>query len=146
MKKKFKFTIRGNEYDVEIQNLENNVVDLEINGTQYSVEIHQEKATVSAPKTPKLTRTQVPEPKRSEQKLKKNISGSGTAVAAPLPGTILKVFVASGDPVKKGDKLLIMEAMKMENEILAEKDGTITSVQVREGDTVLQGDAMLEIA
>ena len=66
-------------------------------------------------------------------------------VDAPLPGTIFKLNVKEGDSVKKGQTILILEAMKMENNILAEKDGVINKIHVAEGDAVLQGDILVEI-
>ncbi len=141
--KKFKFTIRGNQYDVEINDVENDVIELEVNGTSYKVEVERK---VKKSKTPTLVRAKVPDPKRSEMKLKKNISNKATVVSAPLPGTIFKMEVAVGDVVKRGDKLLVMEAMKMENDILSEKDGTISAVKVAVGDSVLQNDVLVEIS
>ena len=140
--KTYKFTIRGHAYDVEILNIEDNIVEIEVNGTHYRVELEKE---IKNPKTPKLVRSKVPSPTIKERKIKKNISGTATKVVAPLPGTILKIFVKVGDTVNTGDKLLIMEAMKMENEVLAEKSGTIKSISISEGDSVLQNDILLEI-
>jgi glutaconyl-CoA/methylmalonyl-CoA decarboxylase subunit gamma len=140
--KKYKFTIQGIDYDVDILNFEDNVVEIEVNGTNYSVEVHKD---VKKTKTPKLVRASVPQPKRSESKPKKNISSAGTAVKAPLPGSIFKLLVKEGDEVKTGDVLLIMEAMKMENNVLAEKDGRVINVKIAEGDAVLQNDVLLEI-
>ncbi|MDF1546604.1 MAG: biotin/lipoyl-binding protein [Bacteroidales bacterium] len=140
--KNYKFTIRGNIYDVDILSFEDNIAEIEVNGTNYTVEVHKEVKTT---KTPKLVRASVPEPTRSESKIKKNISTSATPVKAPLPGSILQIFVKEGDEVKIGDKLLIMEAMKMENNVLAEKSGKVTSLKVKTGDTVLQNDVLLEI-
>ena len=71
--------------------------------------------------------------------------GAGYKMAAPLPGTIMQIFVKQGDTVKKGDKLLMYEAMKMENNLLAEADGTITAINCRQGDNVLQGDVLIVI-
>lgn len=141
--KKFKFTIRGNEYDVHIEKIENNIAEIEVNGTNYTVELHSE---VKASKTPKLVRSMVPPPSRKEQKLPKNIGSKANAVKSPLPGTIIKILVKEGQEVKKGDNLLIMEAMKMENNVLSEKEGVISSIKVKEGDTVLQNDILIEIA
>lgn len=138
--KKFKFKIRGNEYDVELKNLEDNNAEIEVNGTTYNVEIQQE---VKRSKTPKIVRRNVA-PSKSESKIKKSIA-SGSTIKAPLPGTILKLMVKEGAEVKKGDTLLIMEAMKMENNIMADKDGTIKSIKVSEGDSVLQDDTLIEI-
>jgi biotin carboxyl carrier protein len=139
--KKFKFTIRGNDYDVEVLRFEDNIAKIEVNGTRYDVEVHKQ---VVQPKTPVLVRKEVPEPHRSETKIRKSISG--TVVKAPLPGNIMQVFVKGGDAVKKGDKLLIYEAMKMENTIQAEKEGTVSSVKVQPGDSVLEGDVLIELS
>ena len=73
------------------------------------------------------------------------VTGSGEMVAAPMPGTILKVNVTNGDAVKEGQVLLVLEAMKMENEIMAPKSGTITQVAVQKGASVNTGDALVFI-
>jgi biotin carboxyl carrier protein len=140
--KKFKFKIRGNSYDVEIKDFEDNVAQIEVNGTLYEVEVEQKETARS--KTPKLVRSQV-QTKRSDSKIKKSVSSRATSVKAPLPGNIFKILVKEGDEVKKGDNIMIMEAMKMENNVLAEKDGKISSIKVKEGDSVLQNDVLAEI-
>jgi len=137
--KKFEFSISGNKYEVEIKDVEDNIAKIEVNGTPYSVEIHRE---VKKPKTPKLVRSEV-RVKPGEGNIVKSTSG-GHSVKAPLPGNIFKMLVKEGDTVKKGDVLLIMEAMKMENNVMAEKDGTIKSIKVKVGDNVLQNDTLLE--
>lgn len=137
--KKFEFSISGNKYEVEIKDVEDNIAKIEVNGTPYSVEIHRE---VKKPKTPKLVRSEV-RVKPGEGNIVKSASG-GHQVKAPLPGNIFKMLVKEGDTVKKGDVLLIMEAMKMENNVMAEKDGTIKSIKVKVGDNVLQNDTLLE--
>jgi len=140
--KKFKFTIRGQKYEVEISNFEDEVVSLEVNGTPYEVAIERDAKEVS--KTPKLVRRPVPMNDAGDKMTK--AAGAASKISAPLPGNIFKVLMKEGDAVKKGDKVLIMEAMKMENDILADSDGTITSLKVKEGDAVLQGDTLVEIA
>jgi biotin carboxyl carrier protein len=137
--KKFDFTIRGNKYNVEIKSFEENIADIEVNGTSYKVEVHKEVKTT---KTPQLVRPEIQ--KEGSGKIKKKLS-STYVVKAPLPGNIFKVLVKVGDEIKKGDNMLIMEAMKMENNILSEKDGTIKSIKIAEGDAVLQGDSLIEI-
>jgi biotin carboxyl carrier protein len=139
--KKYKFTIRGHNYDVEILGIEDNVADIEVNGTKYAVEVHHE---IKQPKTPVFLRSRVPSPTRSETKIKKDIRGM-VSIKSPLPGNIMQVFVKEGDKVKKGDKLLMYEAMKMENNVLAEKDGTITAIKVQVGDSVLQDELLIEM-
>ena len=140
--KKFKFKIRGNTYEVEIKDFEDNIAQIEVNGTQYEVEVEQKESARS--KTPKLVRSQV-QTKRSDSKIKKTVSSKVSSVKAPLPGNIFKILVQVGDEVKKGDKIMIMEAMKMENNVLADKDGKIKSIKVKEVDSVLQNDVLAEI-
>lgn len=136
--KKFKFKVRGIKYEAIINNFENNIVDIDINGTNYLVEIEQEVVTA---KTPKLVRARV-QTKEEDASIK---AKAGSLVKAPLPGTIIKIMFKTGDEVKAGDTLLIMEAMKMENNIQAETGGIIKSVMTAEGETVLQGDILIEI-
>ena len=143
--KKYKFTIRGNQYDVDIVEIEDNMATIEVNGSEYQVEIH--KKTVSASKTPKLVRKAVvPSGDSGQAKTSQPSASKGTgAVKAPLPGTILEVKTAVGNEVKSGDTLLIMEAMKMENEIKAGKSGKVTAIKVNVGDAVLENDVLVEI-
>lgn len=138
--KKFKFTIRGNIYDVELQSIEDNTAKIEVNGTKYSVEVHEQ---IQQSKTPVLIRQAMPSPLRSETKIKKSIGVN--SIKAPLPGNIMQVYISEGDIVKKGDNLLMYEAMKMENKILAERDGKIVSIKVQKGDSVLEGDVLIEM-
>ena len=72
-------------------------------------------------------------------------SGAGSKVCAPLPGVILSINVAVGDSVKAGDKVAVLEAMKMENDIEAEVSGTVTAIHVQKGDSVLEGTAIVSI-
>lgn len=136
--KKFKFTIRGNEYEVQINSFEDNIAEVDVNGSIYSVELEEQVKTT---KTPKLIR---PKPVQTKEAKPKPVAGL-SKVEAPLPGTIFKVNVKEGDEVKKGQVIMIMEAMKMENNVLAEKEGTISKLHVSEGDSVLQGDVLFEI-
>ncbi|MCD4792649.1 MAG: biotin/lipoyl-binding protein [Bacteroidales bacterium] len=136
--KKFKFKVRGNKYEATINNFENNIVDIDINGTNYLVEIEQE---IAKAKTPKLIRSKVPVT-NEDAAIK---SKAGSLIKAPLPGTIIKIMFKTGDEVKVGDILLVMEAMKMENNIQVEAGGKIKSILVAEGETVLQGDILIEI-
>lgn len=138
--KTFKFTIRGNEYEAEIKSFDDRLAKIEINGTLYNVELEK---TPKTSKTPVLVRKPVVVPpgagkiERKQDKLYK--------VKAPLPGSIVNVFAGEGDEVKKGDKLLVYEAMKMENIVTAEKSGTVLSVKVKPGDSVLQDSVLMEI-
>jgi len=136
--KKFKFTIQGNQYEVEITKLEENNARIEVNGTFYDVEISKEIQTT---KTPTLVRSVVKPP---EEPKDANVKGI-TSVKAPLPGNIIQVLKRPGDKVALGDLVLMYEAMKMENKVLAEVDGTIKTMKVHVGDAVLQGDVLFEI-
>ena len=135
--KNFKFKIRGSQYNVDIQNINKNEVEIEVNGTPYIVTIERE---VKTSKTPTIVR----------KRLTNDVKPTSTAtslktIKAPLPGNIFKINVKEGDSVKKGETLLIMEAMKMENNILAEFDGIVKSIKIKEGDVVLQNDVLIEL-
>ena len=138
--KSFKFLIHGTEFNVDVTGIEENIANIEVNGTKYEVEIEKK---VKQSKTPKLIRPVVSgSPKPVIDKKEK---GSSSPVKAPLPGNILSIAVKPGDIIKKGQLLLIMEAMKMENEVLAEKEGVVESIRIEPGQAVLQGDVLLEI-
>lgn len=137
--KKFNFTIKGNKYFTQIKEIEGNIAKIEVNGTQYKVEMEQ---AVKATKTPTLVRKPISS-KPGEGAVPSGPSVG--AVTAPLPGNIFKILVKEGDAIKSGDNLLIMEAMKMENDIKAEKSGTIASIKVSVGDSVLQGAVLIEL-
>ena len=143
--KKFNFTISGNKYNVNILNYENNIVELEVNGTKYAVEVENQ---MKVSKTPTLVRSSVPAPTTKEKKIPKVLAGvsGGLDVKSPLPGSIFKLLVSEGDSVKLGQKLMIIEAMKMENNILSEKEGIVQKINVKPGDTVLQNDVLMIIA
>lgn len=138
--KKFKFKINGNTYEVDVKNVEGINAEVEVNGTKYDVELDKEVPTIKTPKIVKkpLTQPKESKPLTSDTKL--------SAIKAPLPGNILNVKVKEGDSVSKGDVLLIMEAMKMENNVMADANGVVKSIKVKEGDTVLQNDLLVEIA
>ena len=136
--KQFKFKIRGTEYNVDIKDITGNDVQIEVNGTPYHVTIERDITTT---KTPTIVRKKLP-----NEVAKKPLTGTSLKkIVAPLPGNIFKLNVKEGDQVKKGDTLLIMEAMKMENNILSEQDGIIKNVKISEGDAVLQNDILIEI-
>ncbi|MCU0356769.1 MAG: biotin/lipoyl-binding protein [Cyclobacteriaceae bacterium] len=137
--KSYKLKINGNPYDVQIKEAKDNIISVEVNGSSYHIELEKE---VKATKTPVLVRsgtrpTQVEVPITTKAVPKKIVS--------PLPGTIIKIRVNVGDTVKTGDPLIILEAMKMENTILAESSGKVIAINTREGSSVLQGDVLIEI-
>lgn len=137
--KNYKFTIDGTTFEVDIVQIEGSMAKIEVNGTPFNVEIHRQVQNV---KTPVLVRPAVKEPQKL---IEKKVGGAKTAVKSPLPGIVLHLLVKPGDVVKVGQKLFIMEAMKMENEIKAERDGVITAIKVSEGQTVLQEEVIMEM-
>ena len=149
--KNYKFKINGNEYSVDINEVEGQEIKLDVNGTPYTVTVDKEMRAqkprttiVSSAPSPRVAaaagevqRASAPKP---------GGAANGTKVATPLPGTILDVFVNVGDQVKAGQRVVLLEAMKMENNIEADTDGTVTSVNVRKGDSVLEGDTLIVIS
>jgi glutaconyl-CoA/methylmalonyl-CoA decarboxylase subunit gamma len=139
--KKFDFNINGDDYQVHIKSVEGDIAEIEVNGTPYSVKVKQE---IKTSKTPILVRKEG-QSKSADKRIIENLSPvsssskpSAKAIKSPLPGSIIKVLVNEGDAFKEGDVLMIMESMKMENNILAERSGTIVKVCAPAGSSVLQ--------
>lgn len=112
-----------------------------VNGVAYDVQVEELGADApvsAAPAVPAPAKAAAPAPKKAAV-------GAGEKVAAPMPGTIVSVNVSDGQSVKKGDVLVVLEAMKMENEIKAPVDGTITSVAVNKGESVDTGATLVTI-
>jgi len=137
--KNYKFVINGTQYEVDILSLEGSTAEIEVNGTHYVVEIQREVRQV---KTPTIVRSTVKEP---QKEIEKKSGGPKTAIKSPLPGVIVNIFVQPGDIVKKNQKLFSLEAMKMENEIKAERDGVVSAVKVTPGQSVLQEEVVIEM-
>ena len=144
--KEYKLKINGNDYAVTINEVEDEVALLEVNGTPYKVEFEKpitKKSTVSAPvRKPRTTTAAAP---AAAVAPKPAAPTSGTTITSPLPGVIINMHVKEGDTVKKGDKLMILEAMKMENVIESSVDGTVKSLKVKQGDSVLEGAPLVII-
>ena len=138
--KSFKFTINGNEYGVEVTGIEDNIAHIEVNGTRYEVEIQQK---IKQSKTPTLIRAAAKA--QSNPNIDKREGGASHPLLAPLPGNITEIKVAPGEIIQKGQVLMIMEAMKMENKVLADRAGVVENIRVKQGQSVLQGDVLLEI-
>jgi biotin carboxyl carrier protein len=139
--KKYKFTISGSEYEVHIKDIEDNIAEVDVNGTRYEVLVHNEIKTT---KTPRLVRKPL-EKLPGEGQIKKKETSGKHEVTAPLPGTILKLNVSVGDMVTEGQNLLVMEAMKMENQVQTTKGGEVLAIKVNVGDAVQQEDVLVEI-
>ena len=132
----YSYTVNGARYDVTIESLRDQVAKLNVNGIAFDVEI------LGAP----LTEGDLPEVAApAAAPAAKGAAGEGTPVAAPLPGVVTKVLVSAGQAVKKGDTVVVLEAMKMENNITAECDGKVTGVCVAAGDSVLEGTTLVTI-
>ena len=144
--KEYKFKIHGNEYEVSINSVEDNIADVTVNGTQYEVEIEGKASKVSKitnpPPSTSSAATTAEVISTAKAAAKKS---AGTAVKSPLPGVIVDLKVREGDQVKAGQHLLVLEAMKMENNIDADRDGIIVELKVNKGDSVLEGDTLLTI-
>ncbi len=148
--KEYKYIINGKEYAVNIENLQGNQASVTVNGKAYDVEIvgqAPKKITpVAKPAAPAAKPAAAPAAAAATPAAPAAAPGEGTPFKAPLPGTINDIKVAVGQTVNVGDVVLILEAMKMENEITAEKAGTITSITVNKGDSVMEGTTMFTIA
>ena len=122
-----------------------------VNGTAYEVEVEEAGVVASAPKAaaaPKAAPAPAPAPKAAPApapapKAAAPVAAGATTVSAPMPGKVLSVNVTVGAAVKAGDVLMILEAMKMQNEIMAPADGTVADVRVSAGQTVGTGDVMI---
>lgn len=146
---KYQYTIQGVDYDVEINEVEGSLAKVNVNGIDFDVELKQPISVGKQMKKVKLEKpvaapvtaaapgaAPVPAPVEA---------GSGAKVLAPLPGTVTEVCVKVGDAVAMGDTVVVLEAMKMQNNIEAENSGTVTSVLVSKGDTVMEGASLITI-
>lgn len=145
--KEYKLKINGNDYAVTITDIEDTIAEVEVNGIPFKVEIDRpvKKSIVSAPKP--VTSSAVPSTVSKPTASVQAPAGDGhqTAIESPLPGVILEVVVKEGDTVKKGQKLMVLEAMKMENVIESSADGKIISIKVNKGDSVMEGTTLITI-
>lgn len=141
--KEYKYKINGNVYKVAIGDIEDNIAHVEVNGTPYKVEMEKAPKAVVKPvvrpvaTTPAAPTTTVVKPAAP--------SSGKSGVKSPLPGVILDIKVNVGDAVKKGQTIIILEAMKMENNINADRDGKVTAIKVNKGDSVLEGTDLIII-
>ena len=156
---KYQYQVKGVDYEVEIQDIEGNIAHVTVNGIPFEVEMkqpvkpgkqkfrieneaHSDKGGASSADNAKTS------PSSAEPAANKKASAStaGKPVTAPLPGTINDIRVKVGDKVSAGDTVVILEAMKMQNNIEAETSGTIASINVNKGDAVMEGDTLVTIA
>ena len=139
MKKGFNFTIGGQKYETTVKEIEPNVAEVVVNGTSFIVEFQKNESK-------KVKAARVAAPTAAPTAAPAAAKPAGAAVVkSPLPGSIVKVMVKPGDSIKKGDTLLTMESMKMENVVASEYTGTVKNVLVQAGQNVMQDDKLVEI-
>ena len=165
---KYQYTVKGVDYEVEIQDIEGNIANVTVNGIPFEVEMKQPvkagkqkvklggtanegaSSSSSAPQSAKAS-ADLQSAASSGQTGDAGDAGdagkaaTGKPVVAPLPGTINEIKVKVGDKVNAGDTVVILEAMKMQNNIEAETSGTITGINVNKGDAVMEGDTLVTI-
>ncbi|MDR0232491.1 MAG: biotin/lipoyl-binding protein [Dysgonamonadaceae bacterium] len=148
----YKIKINGAEYEVSIHKFEGTTAHLTVNEVDFDVEIEGLVANptrmterVVAPSIKPVVKTTIQSEIPVATKPKTSDSGSGYQLKSPLPGIILEVLVKEGDTVKSGQQVLVLEAMKMENSIHAERGGVVEKIRCNKGDSVLEGDVILTI-
>jgi len=147
---KYQYKVQGVDYEVEIEEVEGNIAKVNVNGIPFEVELQQ---PINAAKHPTIVKPKVEAPKpvaaapvtAPAAAQPAAPAGSGNAVKAPLPGTINAINVKVGDTVAVGDIVLVLEAMKMQNNIESEYAGTVTAINVNQGDSVMEGATLLVI-
>ena len=139
--KEYKYKINGNTYKVTIGDIDENIAHVEVNGTPYKVEMEKAPKVVVKP----VTRPTTPAPAPTPVVKPAAPSTGKSGVKSPLPGVILDIKVNVGDTVKKGQTIIILEAMKMENNIDADRAGVVKEVCIQQGATVMEGDNLIVI-
>ena len=143
--KEYKYKINGNLYNVVIGDIEENIAHVEVNGTHYTVEMEKKPKSAPAPKPVARPAAKPAAAPAAAPAAKPAAGGAKSGVKSPLPGVILDIKVNVGDAVKKGQTIIILEAMKMENSINADKDGKIAAINVSKGESVLEGTDLVII-
>jgi len=139
--KEYKFKINGKDYAVAIGEADGKMLTVNVNGADYQVEL--ENAPVAAPAA--AVAAAAPAAPAAAPAAAPKAAGAGQTIKSPLPGIIISIDVKEGQAVKRGQKVAVIEAMKMENDILAESDGTVTAIHARKGDSVLEGADIVTI-
>ncbi|MDR2853936.1 MAG: biotin/lipoyl-binding protein [Prevotellaceae bacterium] len=149
--KKFKFNIGNQPYEVDVLSTEGNIVELDVNGKTYKVELDEATAPAAPAKPTPAAPAAKPAPAPAAPvaapapAAAQSSGGAVATVKSPLPGSVLKIAVSEGTTVKDGDLLLIMESMKMENNIVADAEGVVKKIHVTVGQSVMQDDALVDI-
>ena len=148
----YSYNVNGAQYDVTIESIQGQVAKVNVKGVAFDVEmlgapIAEGDLPAAAPAaTSAAAPAATTAPTAAPATPAKGAAGAGTPVKAPLPGVVTKVLVANGQSVKKGDTVVVLEAMKMENNITAECDGTVSGVCCAAGDSVMEGTTLVTIA
>ena len=142
--KEYKYTINGHKYDVEINDIVENIATVTVNGEKYSVEMEKEPEPVKKKVVVKPVAQPQPAAASSSSASSAKVNANN-ALKAPLPGVIREINVAVGDEVKVGDTVVVLEAMKMANNLEAEKAGKVTAVLVQVGESVMEDTPLVVI-
>jgi biotin carboxyl carrier protein len=152
--KTYQYKVKGVDYEVEIAEVEGNIAKVNVNGIPFEVEMQKpinaakhpsmSRPKVEAPKTP-ATAPQPAAPVAQPATTATSATTAGTPIKAPLPGTITDIKVAVGQQVNVGDTVVVLEAMKMQNNIESDYAGKVLALNVNKGDTVMEGTVMLTI-
>ena len=144
--KEYKYTINGNKYNVTIGDIEENIAHVEVNGTPYTVEMEKAPAAPKKVVRPVVAAAPAAAAAPEPAKVSRPAGGGGkSGIKSPLPGVILQVKVNVGDQVTKGQVLMVLEAMKMENNIPSDRDGKVVAINVSKGDSILEGTDLIVI-
>ena len=142
--KEYKYTINGTKYEVAVGDIEENIVTVTVNGEEYKVEM--EKEAEPEKKKPVLGKPAAAAASTSDEPAtNKAAVNKNNAIKAPLPGVITDIKVAVGDDVQVGDTVIVLEAMKMANNLEAEKDGKVTAILVSQGASVMEDTPLVVI-
>ena len=140
--KEYKYKINGNEYAVCINEVNDTTANVTVNGEEFKVEWEKPKEEKPVVKVQPVAAKPAPAPAQAAP-APAAAAVKGNAIKTPLPGVIIDVKVNVGDSVKKGDTVVVLEAMKMENNINADRDGKVVAIQVAKGDTVADGAVLV---
>lgn len=144
--KAYKIKVNGNDYEIAVKKTSDNQASVKVNGMDYEVEVDTNFKKVNKPLLSPTPAPTSSAPAQSVASVRPAAAPSGgSAIKSPLPGVILDIYVKEGDTVKEGQKLMMLEAMKMENNIEAESSGVVTKLNVSKGSSVLEGDVLISI-
>ncbi len=151
---KYQYKVQGIDYEVEIAEVEGNIAKVNVNGIPFEIELQK---PINAAKHPSMNTPKVEAPKPAtpsqptaapqpvSQPAQPAPAGAGMPIKSPLPGTVTDIKVSVGQTIQAGDVVLVLEAMKMQNNIEAEHEGKVTAIYVNQGDTVMEGTVLMTI-